>query len=788
MIVKNEVLQLENCLKSIREFVEEIVIIDTGSTDGSQEIAKRYADIFEEYSACNNPTTGLIEDFSMARTKSLELATKKFVLWCDADDEIVGAENLNQVIANLGNIPEGQSCCVAFPYEYAYDADGKPVIRQYRERLITPKSDFHWVNPVHEVLIPINTNNVTYTFEELIFKHRRGAKLIEPRRNLTILEALYAKEGEKDARHLYYLGLEYGNVGDYSNMIKFLTRYLELSGWDDEKYMACLRLADYYLSIPNYEEAIKIALQATVCKEEWGEAYFILCKCYYFLAQQGKDVARNWQRSAHFGKLGLSYPATKTLLFVNPTERDYDIHRYLNVALSNTGDIKGALESVSAGLKNKMDDNLMSNKKIYEKFLARNVLTNELNNLLEKDLIKKEEYEHIVGVLDGGIELKSEVSKIVRNDGSLDVVFFVGDGLEVWTPNTVKKNGIGGSELMAIELSKRLASLGNKVRVFAGCGNEEGFYDGVEYIQSHKFRDLNCDVLIVSRYANMLDDQYNINAKLKLLWCHDVVAVNGQHQWLLKAHRILALSEWHKQYLMSAHDLHPDHILVTRNGIDLERFKNKKNRNQYKVINSSSPDRGWPTLLACWPSIKKMVPQAELHLFYGFNNWEVLAKGNAQQETIIQSYKDAVNALKDQAVFMRGRVSQKELAEEMLSSSVWAYPIRFKETSCISAMEVQAAGLGIITSSVAALNETVGNRGVLLDGDCDDIEYRSKFVSEVVKALNSLDEVRRISNEKYANEHFGLDDLSKEWNNMFKTLLEEISINPITPYKPTEGY
>jgi glycosyltransferase involved in cell wall biosynthesis len=54
MIMKNEAPRIEAALNSIKDYVSEIIIIDTGSTDGSPEIAKKYADKFEIFTACND--------------------------------------------------------------------------------------------------------------------------------------------------------------------------------------------------------------------------------------------------------------------------------------------------------------------------------------------------------------------------------------------------------------------------------------------------------------------------------------------------------------------------------------------------------------------------------------------------------------------------------------------------------------------------------------------------------------------------------------------------------------
>jgi len=70
-----------------------------------------------------------------------------------------------------------------------------------------------------------------------------------------------------------------------------------------------------------------------------------------------------------------------------------------------------------------------------------------------------------------------------------------------------------------------------------------------------------------------------------------------------------------------------------------------------------------------------------------------------------------------EGVVFHGRISPKRLAEQFRAASVWAYPDWFHETSCIIAMQAQAAGLRIVTSALAALNETVAERGVLLAKD-----------------------------------------------------------------------
>jgi glycosyltransferase involved in cell wall biosynthesis len=332
---------------------------------------------------------------------------------------------------------------------------------------------------------------------------------------------------------------------------------------------------------------------------------------------------------------------------------------------------------------------------------------------------------------------EKELTKIAATSNPLDVVFFIGDGVEEWTPKTIENTGMGGSELMACEISKRLARMGHKVRVYNSCGNSgEGIYDGVEYLLTNKCHDLECDVLVASRQAQFLSDRFNIKCKLRLLWVHDIYALGGTNELLLKADKILALSNWHKENMINYHNLHPAHIIQTRNGVDISRL-NEKNikRDKYKCVNFSSPDRSWPVLLHIWQRIKERVPQATLILGYGFANWEASAKHDPLQMDLIQRLKRQIKELEPLGVKYIGRVNQEYVAKEYLSAGAVLYPTFFTETSFIGGAECLLFGARFIGSSIAAINETIGDKGTLIPGDWTSKEYQDKFIEAAVEAL-----------------------------------------------------
>jgi glycosyltransferase involved in cell wall biosynthesis len=780
MIVKDEEHQLKTCLDSVRPFVEEIVIVDTGSSDATVRIAREIADRVEVFTDCND-AEGRIQRFDVARNHSFSLATRPWVMWIDADDVLVGGNHLDPLIRRFDAERRGQPSLVMMSYEYSHDVHGRVDLLLERERLMTPKEHFEWRGWVHEVVCPKGGDvRQSTTAVKVVHRRRLSKKKPESGRNLRILEAQLAALGDGDPRHLYYLGQELGYAGRIDEAIKFLSKHIERSGWDDERYMAAQLIANHLMNRGEYEKAIDSAMKAILIHEDWGEAYFTVAKCSYFIAQRTNSI-RWWERAARFARMGLDKPPTKTSLFVNPLERDLEIHRYLNLALSKIGDTKGAIISANQGLAIRPDDEqFLLNKRIYEeheaiadfhKNLDRLVALGKITREVKAHILDAQEKNSVPGFKSNGVHRAPDLAH-------LDIVFYVGYSVEAWNPETFGKTGLGGSETAVVEMSKRLAARGHRIRVFGDCvpheggASIEGTFDGVEYLHYGKFKDVSCDVLVSSRRPQAIDAA-GLSFSKAVLWVHDVHC--GDQLTQDRAQRfdvIWTLSKWHKNYFATQYpflkDL-PGKLVTTRNGIDLRRFDSECKRDPRRAIYSSSPDRGLQLALEEWPKIRSEVPGAELHVFYGFENWEPFA--TEDQKKLIAYLRKLLT--ETEGVTFHGRQPQNVLAEEFLRSGVWAYPTWFSETSCITAMEAQAAGLRIVTSPIAALVETVGPRGTMIAGPWLTEDYRKLFVKAVAEAMLRPEDGEREMLKRYAQANFGWDGLADEWVSKFQKMLRE---------------
>jgi glycosyltransferase involved in cell wall biosynthesis len=372
------------------------------------------------------------------------------------------------------------------------------------------------------------------------------------------------------------------------------------------------------------------------------------------------------------------------------------------------------------------------------------------------------------------------------------VVFYLGPCFEAWSPRSPNLRGIGGSETACIEVARHLASMGADVHVFAETEKPEEVFDGVTYHHHSRFRGgIDCDVFIASRTPWSVDQYGPVRAALKLLWVHDIHCGPPSPQmerWLYQFDRVLCLSEWHKGFFLSCYpSLDPAAVLVTRNGIDPARFAMTTAKQNHLVF-SSSPNRGLDMLLHNFRFIRSQVPDAELHIYYGFDCWETMARQNnlANELAVIQRYKDLIaQAERAGGVKWHGRVDQMELARAFLRAKVWPYLTEFTETSCISAMEAQAAGCVPVASRLAALGETV-KHGVLFDNG--DPQTATKWVDEVVYMLKDEEHRRPIAEagRAYALANLTWRGVAESWVELFGKLRRELRANPIHAYKAVQ--
>jgi glycosyltransferase involved in cell wall biosynthesis len=310
-----------------------------------------------------------------------------------------------------------------------------------------------------------------------------------------------------------------------------------------------------------------------------------------------------------------------------------------------------------------------------------------------------------------------------------------------------------------INMARELTNLGNHVTVYNDCGNRAGIYDDVSYIHYEDFDILaKHDIFIGWRNPQLFD--LDIDANKKYLWLHDVPQVEFYTpQIVKKIDKIFVLSQYHRSLLPTVPD---DKIYVTRNGVDLTLFDVKVTTEQGKCLYSSSPDRGLDELLDMWPDIRAAVPWAELHIFYGWNCFDAMRKDDLHKRWA-QKVKDA---MQQDGVRYHGRVGHAELAKEMQSAAVWAYPTPFPEISCITAMKAQIAGAVPVCTTYAALNETVGY-GRKIEGSIKDGNNRELFKQALIEELKNPSNVSEM--QSWARSKYGWASLAKEWVSLFNS-------------------
>ena len=214
MIVKNEEDTLARCLRSVHDIVDEIIIVDTGSTDKTKEIARDFTSKIYDFE--------WIDDFSAARNYSFSKATMDYILWLDADDVIL--PNDKKKLKKLKETLDPSVATVMMKYNYAFDEYGNVTLCFYRERLVKRSCNPVWHDPVHE-FIGIEGKTIN---SDICITHKRIHDASD--RNLRIFEKMIEQGRPMSARNYFY----YAKELYYHNRFKRLLN-ISINFWIQER-------------------------------------------------------------------------------------------------------------------------------------------------------------------------------------------------------------------------------------------------------------------------------------------------------------------------------------------------------------------------------------------------------------------------------------------------------------------------------------------------------------------------------------------------------------------------
>ncbi|MCR5691841.1 MAG: glycosyltransferase family 2 protein [Eubacterium sp.] len=286
MIVKNEEKVLARCLDSIVDLMDEVIIVDTGSTDKTKEIAKKYTDKIYDFQ--------WVDDFSAARNFAFSKATMPYIYTADAD-EVLNPEN-HQRFQDLKEVLLPEIDIVQMKYgnqlEHgtAYNFD-----EEYRPKLFKRLREFVWTEPVHEM---VRLDPIVFD-SDIVIDHRPHDN--HAKRDFAIFQK-QIKKGlrlSKRLHHMYAMELYIsGDQEDFLEAEEFFTQTAldPNRSIDEVKEAACIASRAARLR-KDAHTMLKMSLKDLLSQ---GSSEMCFELGMYFLDQGDTEEAAMWFYNARY--------------------------------------------------------------------------------------------------------------------------------------------------------------------------------------------------------------------------------------------------------------------------------------------------------------------------------------------------------------------------------------------------------------------------------------------------------------------------------------------------------
>ncbi|HWY85429.1 MAG TPA: tetratricopeptide repeat protein [Gemmataceae bacterium] len=216
MIARNEEANLTHCLEPMKALIDEIILVDTGSSDRTKEVATRLgAHVFD---------FPWIDDFSAARNVSLRHASCPWIFWLDADDR-VDEKNRQRLQMLFGTLRDDNAAYLMKCQGMANATTGSASITDH-VRMFRNHAEVRWQHRVHEQILPALCRLGADVRSTDIVIHHTGYldpafRVRKAERNLRLLERA-AAETPDDTHALFYLGQTHLMLGAPQRALPFL--------------------------------------------------------------------------------------------------------------------------------------------------------------------------------------------------------------------------------------------------------------------------------------------------------------------------------------------------------------------------------------------------------------------------------------------------------------------------------------------------------------------------------------------------------------------------------------
>jgi tetratricopeptide (TPR) repeat protein len=222
LIARNEEANLPACLESVGDLVDEIVLVDTGSTDRTKEIAAHSGARVHEFA--------WVDDFAVARNESIRHATGKWIFWLDCDDRVDESERpkLRSLFGQLNDENVGYLMTVS-----STGWAGVPKVVVDQVRLFPNRPEVRWQYRVHEqITLAIVRSGGTLRPTDVVIRHsgyaERSVYTAKLDRNLRLLYRDQVEHPD-DPNILFHMGWTYYAMNRPADALPLLQRSIQLT-------------------------------------------------------------------------------------------------------------------------------------------------------------------------------------------------------------------------------------------------------------------------------------------------------------------------------------------------------------------------------------------------------------------------------------------------------------------------------------------------------------------------------------------------------------------------------